>query len=77
MERGMTYHAFGDALLSSGYYEDAMLEFGRAESMLGDSEQGDQSRLSRAMCAFYSGDLPWAKNPTRGAAAVNEQVDRE
>ncbi|MGB1183974.1 MAG: hypothetical protein ACPG4S_02340 [Schleiferiaceae bacterium] len=61
MERGMTYHAFGDALLSSGYYEDAMLEFGRAESMLGDSEQGDQSRLSRAMCAFYSGDLPWAK----------------
>ena len=61
LERGMTYHAFGEALLSKGYYEDALLEFSRAEVMLGDSEQGDQSRLSKALCAFYSGDILWAK----------------
>ena len=61
LERGMTYHAFGEGLLASGYYEDAMLEFGRAETLLGDSEEGDQSRLSRALCAFFSGDMPWAK----------------
>ena len=61
LEKGMSYMTFADALLTKGYYEDAMLEYARAETLLGDSDEGDQSRLGRAMCAFYSGDLVWAK----------------
>lgn len=56
-----SYFSMGNAYLLYGYYEDALLEFARAEALYGDDERGDQARLQRAMCAFYSGDILWSK----------------
>ena len=61
LELGMTYLTSGNNLLLVGHYDEALLEYARAESKLGDSSEGDLARLGRAMCAFYSGDISWSK----------------
>ena len=61
MQRGLTYLSQGKANLRYGYFEDALMEFARAEALLNDSDEGDQARLQKAMCAFYDGDVSWAK----------------
>ncbi|MEJ6822010.1 MAG: hypothetical protein QNK59_05835 [Flavobacteriales bacterium] len=61
LELGMTYLTSGNNLLLVGHYEEALLEYARAESKLGDSNEGDLARLGRAMSAFYSGDISWSK----------------
>ena len=58
---GLTYKSFAEILQLSGDFDRALIEYARAETLLGDSKEGDQSRLARAMCAFYSGDIDWAK----------------
>jgi len=37
------------------------MDYARAEQLLGDSEEGDQARLEKALCALYRGDITWAK----------------
>ena len=59
-ERGQCYHLRADGLLLFGYFDDALLDYARAETLLGDHELGDQSKFKRALCAFYSGDIPWS-----------------
>lgn len=58
---GMTYLSLAGVLQLQGLFDRALMEYARAETLLGDSKEGDNARLQRAMCAFYSGDLPWAK----------------
>ena len=60
-QRGRTHLQQGEANLRMGYFDDALMEFARAEALLGDSDEGDVARLQKAMCAFYGGDIPWAK----------------
>ena len=60
-QRGLTHLSQGEANLRFGYFDDALMEFARAEALLEDSDQGDIARLKKAMCAFYGGDIPWAK----------------
>lgn len=60
MERGQAYNLLADGLLLHGYFNDALIEYARAETLLGDHELGDQSKFKRALCAFFSGDLPWS-----------------
>jgi tetratricopeptide (TPR) repeat protein len=59
--QGRTYLKSGDAQLSIGQYDDALLDYARAEKKLGDSPDGDVARLKKALCAFYRGDIAWAK----------------
>ncbi|MDB2473016.1 hypothetical protein N9W70_01040 [Schleiferiaceae bacterium] len=58
---GLTYKSFAEILQLTGDFDRALIEYARAETLLGDSKEGDESRLARAMCAFYSGDIDWAK----------------
>ena len=58
---GLAYASYAKALQLSGDFDRALIEYARAETLLGDSKEGDQARLSRAMCSFYSGDILWAK----------------
>ena len=58
---GLTYKSYAGMLQVLGNFDRALIEYARAETLLGDSKQGDESRLARAMCAFYDGDIPWAK----------------
>jgi tetratricopeptide (TPR) repeat protein len=37
------------------------MDYARAENLLGDSDEGDVARLQKALCAFYSGDISWAR----------------
>ena len=60
-QRGLTHLSQGEANLRMGYFDDALMEFARAETLLEDSDEGDVARLNKAMCAFYGGDIPWAK----------------
>ena len=60
-QRGLTHLSQGEANLRLGYFDDALMEFARAETLLEDSDEGDMARLKKAMCAFYGGDIPWAK----------------
>ncbi len=60
-QRGLTYLSQGEANLRLGYFDDALMEFARAETLLEDSDEGDVARLQKAMCAFYGGDIQWAK----------------
>ena len=60
-QRGLTHLSQGEANLRFGYFDDALMEFARAEALLEDSDQGDIARLKKATCAFYGGDIPWAK----------------
>ena len=59
--KGRTYIRSGMAHLNHGYYDNALLDYARAESLLGDSPEGDEARYQKALCAFYRGDLNWAK----------------
>jgi len=59
--QGLTYKSYAGVLQILGKFDQALIEFARAETLLGDSKEGDQSRLARAMCAFYDGDIAWAK----------------
>ena len=61
LEKGMTYFREAQEWVYGGFYDKALLIFARAEVLLGDSDEADQARLGRALCAFYSGDIPWAK----------------
>ena len=58
---GLTYKSFAEILQLTGDFDRSLIEYARAETLLGDSKEGDESRLARAMCAFYSGDIDWAK----------------
>ncbi len=58
---GLTYKSYASVLQIAGRFDEALIEFARAETLLGDSKEGDESRLARAMCAFYDGDIDWAK----------------
>ena len=58
---GLTYKSYAGMLQMLGNFDRALIEYARAETLLGDSKEGDASRLARAMCAFYDGDIPWAK----------------
>lgn len=58
---GLTYKSYAGMLQVLGNFDRALIEYARAETLLGDSKEGDESRLDRAMCAFYDGDIPWAK----------------
>lgn len=58
---GLTYKSYAGMLQVVGNFDRALIEYARAETLLGDSKEGDESRLARAMCAFYDGDIPWAK----------------
>jgi tetratricopeptide (TPR) repeat protein len=58
---GLTYKSYAGMLQVLGSFDRALIEYARAETLLGDSKEGDESRLARAMCAFYDGDIPWAK----------------
>ena len=58
---GLTYKSFAEILQLTGDFDRALIEYARAETLLGDSKEGDESRLARAMCAFYGGDIDWAK----------------
>jgi tetratricopeptide (TPR) repeat protein len=58
---GLTYKSYAGVLQVLGNFDRALIEYARAETLLGDSKEGDQCRLARAMCAFYDGDIPWAK----------------
>ena len=61
LDKGMTFFREAQEWVFSGYYDRALLIFAKAEVLLGDSDEGDQARLGRALCAFYSGDILWAK----------------
>ncbi|HCP40404.1 MAG TPA: hypothetical protein DIT65_01310 [Cryomorphaceae bacterium] len=61
LSQGLTYKSYAKVLQTAGRFDEALIEFARAETLLGDSKEGDESRLARAMCAFYSGDIDWAK----------------
>jgi hypothetical protein len=61
-EQGITYASMANAALSAGYFDEALLDFARAETLLGDSDEGDEARLQKALCAFYRGDILWAKS---------------
>lgn len=58
---GLTYKSYAGMLQVLGNFDRALIEYARAETLLGDSKEGDESRLARAMCAFYDGDILWAK----------------
>lgn len=58
---GLTYKSYAGMLQVLGNFDRALIEYARAETLLGDSKEGDESRLDRAMCAFYDGDIAWAK----------------
>ena len=60
-QRGLVYLAEADAKRSYGKFDEALMDYARAEQLLGDSEEGDQARLEKALCALYRGDITWAK----------------
>jgi tetratricopeptide (TPR) repeat protein len=60
-QRGLVYLAEADAKRSYGQFDEALMDYARAEQLLGDSEEGDQARLEKALCALYRGDITWAK----------------
>lgn len=60
-QRGLVYLAEADAKRSYGKFDEALMDYARAEQLLGDSEEGDQARLEKALCALYRGDFTWAK----------------
>jgi len=60
-QRGLVYLAEADAKRSYGQFDEALMDYARAEQLLGDSEEGDQARLEKALCAMYRGDISWAK----------------
>ena len=60
-QRGITYTISGNAQRLMGDYDEALMDYARAEMLLGDSDEGDIARLQKALCAFYSGDILWAK----------------
>jgi len=60
-QRGITYTISGNAQRLLGNYDAALMDYARAENLLGDSDEGDVARLQKALCAFYSGDIPWAR----------------
>ncbi len=60
-QRGVIYLAEADAKLSYSQFDEALMDYARAEQLLGDSKEGDQARLEKALCALYRGDITWAK----------------
>jgi len=60
-QRGLVYLAEADAKRRYGQFDEALMDYARAEQLLGDSEEGDQARLEKALCALYRGDITWAK----------------
>ena len=60
-QRGLVYLAEADAKRSYGQFDEALMDYARAEQLLGDSEEGDEARLEKALCALYRGDITWAK----------------
>ncbi len=60
-QRGITYTISGNAHRLIGDYDAALMDYARAETLLGDSDEGDEARLQKALCALYSGDVQWAR----------------
>ena len=46
---GLTYKSFAEILQLTGDFDRSLIEYARAETLLGDSKEGDESRLARAM----------------------------